>query len=166
MVAFTPSLTILDPNKNNRWNLSHTSARLHLTDKDIGPDTMVYIAEVSPANGGIMAGGKEQLPAVCEAFGAVAARRIAEGSHRIATPEEVQRFGEERKTREGVCSEMERNNPQNRKNTERIVERTVVMSQSEAERAGYMTAASPDNKPTGANSAAAVLKSKAEERGR
>jgi hypothetical protein len=158
---------VLDPNWSNRYARREVLATLALADQSITPESVVHIAESNPDDADLL-GTKGSNPIVCEATGRVAAQRIAEGSHRLATPEEIHSFRQAQIKREEACAEMERNNPQNRKNTERIVERTVVMTQAEAERAGYTLTAPPQNQKstTGdTTSAAAVLQNKAEGRG-
>jgi hypothetical protein len=127
-----------DPKYNNPWRKRHVLAMVYLTEKGIGPSSEVFIAEDNPGDADLMDTSQLPKPGVCAVTGTVAARCIAGRTHRLATEQEISRFREEQIQREKYCAQLESGKPENRKNTERIVERTVVLSPAEAKRQGIV----------------------------
>ncbi len=75
---------------------------------------------------------------VCEIAGHYAVDLIADRTHRMARPEEIERFREEQKSREAQCAATEARNPNNKQVNQTI---TYVMSEQAKHQAAQAVAA-------------------------
>lgn len=158
-----PDARMFNPELSNRYTAKYNGACIELAKLDVAPTSEIYIAETTPQSD--VFSQKSLASAVCKATGKLAAQRIAEQTHRIATPEEAERYEREDRQRSKLCAEIEANSPENRKMKQNISLSPEVV----AALRGQVTQAerpAPASEPTEAKSAAAVLQAKADGRGK
>lgn len=155
-----PSIDRFDQTQVHPWSYKHGAQVLELARLNVRPSSAIYIAELNPQGGRF--GGNGALPSVCKALGTLAAQRLAEGSHRLATKEESERCENEAREREALCAEMERNSPDSIKRRQELnlapevlaaIMRTMNQDQREQKSDWSGSPTQTNNTPTGSGAA-------------
>jgi len=147
----TPTGFILRPEDESTpiyWK-RFNRAKIELSAMKVGPKSAVFIVE-DERDRLEEFGTPKKNGRVCDVFGIKAAELIANRTHRIASPAEIERFNKEQREREDACAAIEDNRPDRRKDALMAKALTnlsdiAVKQQEQQEQRGIPASTAPDN---------------------
>ncbi len=120
-IPFVMPGTVRTPPATSKYMLRLQKVKQYLTSKGIGSNSAVFIAASDIEDEDELSVNPtiktKALPQITEVYGEYAAVRLCERTHRLATPEEQERFFNEQHSREEACAVTTAALPENKQAT-------------------------------------------------